>query len=94
MEERRKIVFDNKIPLTWILSSAASILFLLFVVLWNIASQSSKLDQLIIQSQKEEQNNVNRDAKMDSLVKESYDSKRNIELQNLRLESLERSKVK
>lgn len=94
MEERRRISFDNKIPLTWLISSAATVLVLLASLLWNVALQSNKLDQLIAQSEKTERGNIARDEKLESLWREAYDAKKNSEMLNVRIQALERSKSK
>jgi len=92
MEERRQITFDNKIPLTWIISSCGVILMLLSTLLWNVAAQSNKLDQLISQMDKNEQLNLKRDAKLDVLMHDSFDSKKNEEVMTIRIQALERGK--
>lgn len=92
MDERRRITFDNKIPLTWMLSSCGAILMLLASVLWNVAAQSSKLDQLIVQMDKNEQLNLKRDAKLDVLMRDGYDSKKNEEIMTIRIQALERGR--
>lgn len=91
MEERRAIVFDNKIPLTWLISSAGTVLLLLITVLWNVANQNNKLDQLVKQAEKSDRYTIERDKKIDDLMKEGYESKRLIELMNQRLEAVEKA---
>jgi hypothetical protein len=91
MEDRRRVTFDNNIPLTWLISSCGTILILLATVLWNIASQSNKLDQLIIQMEKSEQLNLKRDAKLDVLMRDGFDAKKNEEIMTIRIQALERS---
>lgn len=93
-EERRRITFDNKIPLTWLITSAASILLLLASVLWNVAAQSNKLDQLIIQMDKSERLNLERDKRLDVLIRDGYDTKKNEEIMLLRIQVLERERSK
>lgn len=92
MEERRQITFDNKIPLTWIISSCGVILMLLSTLLWNVAAQSNKLDQLIYQMEKNEQSNLKRDAKLDVLMRDGFDAKKNEEIMTIRIQALERGK--
>lgn len=92
MQERRAIVFDNKIPLTWLLSSAGTVLALLVTVLWNVANQNNKLDQLVLQAQKAETYNVERDKKLETLMKDGYETRRVSDLINLRLEAVEKVK--
>lgn len=94
MDDRRRITFDNKIPLTWLLSSGGSILILLAALLWNVANQSNKLDQLITQSEKMERNNLARDEKFESLLRDGYEAKRNAEILNMRIDALEKAKTK
>lgn len=90
MQERRALVFDNKIPLTWLLTSAGTVLILLVSVLWNVASQSNKLDQLVAQSAKVEQSNLERDKRLEALMREGYETRRVSDLINLRLEAVEK----
>lgn len=94
MDDRRRIVFDNKIPLTWLLSSAGTVLTLLAVLLWNVAAQSNKLDQLITQSEKMERTNLARDIKLETLIRDGYESKRNTEILNMRIDALEKARAK
>lgn len=89
MEDRRPISFDNKIPLTWLLSSAGTVFILLITVLWNVANQSIKLDQLVLQSLKNEQRNIERDSKFDILIRDSYEVKRNVDILSIRVGNLE-----
>lgn len=90
MEDRRSIRFDNKIPLTWLLSSAGTVLLLLITVLWNVANQSNKLDQLVVQSLKNEQHNIERDSKFEVLIRDSYEAKRNADVLSIRVDNLEK----
>ena len=88
------MVIDNKIPLTWLLTSAGTLILLLATVLWNVAAQSNKLDQLITQSEKTERRNIERYIKLDTVIRESYDAKRNAEILGLRIEALEKARAK
>lgn len=88
------MTIDNKIPLTWLLSSAGAVLVLLATVLWNVAAQSNKLDQLIIQAEKTERRNIERDVKLESVIRDNYDTKRNAEILALRIEALEKARSK
>lgn len=83
MEERRAITFDYKIPLTWLLTTSGTVLVLLLSVLWNVASQSSKLDQLVSQAEKIERHSLERDQKLESLIRENY-------VLSVRIEALEK----
>lgn len=72
MQERRAIAFDNKIPLTWLLTSGGTVFTLLVSLLWNVASQSSKLDQLVAQAEKIERHSIERDQKLEALIRENF----------------------
>lgn len=65
-------MFDNKIPLTWLLTSAGTVFVLLVSVLWNVASQSNKLDQLVIQAEKNERHSIERDQRLEALIRENF----------------------
>lgn len=93
-EERRSVNFDGRIPLTWLFSSAGAVLLLLFSLLWNVAGQSNKLDQLIVQADKAERHNVERDVKLEGVIRDGYDMKRNAEILQLRIEALEKARTK
>lgn len=92
--DRRSVEIDNKIPVTWLVSSGATVLVLLATVLWNVAAQSNKLDQLIIQADKTERRNIERDVKLEAVIRDSYDTKRNAEILSLRIEALEKARTK
>lgn len=92
MQERRAIVFDNKIPLTWLLSTAGTVLLLLISVLWNIANQNNKLDQLVTQAERTDSYNIERDKKLEALIKDGYEARRVNDLINLRLEAVEKAR--
>lgn len=94
MDDRRRIVFDNKIPLTWLISSGATILLLLTSLLWTVAHQSDKLDELVSQAAKNERRTEELNSKMESFIKDSYDSKRTSEILGIRIDALEKAKSK
>lgn len=72
MLDRRAVGFDNKIPLTWLLTSGGTVFTLLVSLLWNVASQSSKLDQLVVQAEKIERHSIERDQKLEALIRENF----------------------
>lgn len=72
MIDRRAISFDNKIPLTWLLTSAGTAFVLLVSVLWNVAGQSNKLDQLFAQAEKIERHSAERDQKLEAVIRENF----------------------
>lgn len=78
------------IPLTWLLSSAGTILLTLAVTLWNIAAQSNKLDQLITSNIKLEKRLDDRDARIDALRDKLFIYERGIDSIQMRLDLLER----
>jgi len=92
MQERRAVTFDNKIPLTWLLSCAGTVFVLLITVLWFVSGQSNKLDQLVNQADKQERRNLERDAKLESVIRDGYDSKRNADILTLRIDALEKAR--
>jgi hypothetical protein len=83
-------VVDMRIPLHWLLSSAAAILLTLAATLWNIAGQSNKLDQLIITNAKMEKRLDDRDTRIDTLRDKMFTYERNLDSVQMRLEALER----
>ena len=87
-------VFDMKIPLTWLLSSAAAVLFTLGATLWNIAGQSSKLDQLILNGGKLEKRLDDRDTRIDGLRDKINVIERVDDNLTLRIEAIERTRSK
>src|SRR5574337_775186 len=48
-------IIDAKLPLTWLLSSAAALVLALVSLEWSVAAQNNKLEQLIAQYSKIEQ---------------------------------------
>lgn len=83
---------DMRVPLSWLLSSAATILVTLGATLWNIAGQSNKLDQLIITNQKLEKRLDDRDTRIDSLRDKIFGLERASDNLTLRIDTLERAK--
>lgn len=81
-----------RVPLSWLLSSAATILVTLGATLWNIAGQSNKLDQLIITNQKLEKRLDDRDTRIDSLRDKIFGLERASDNLTLRIDTLERAK--
>jgi septal ring factor EnvC (AmiA/AmiB activator) len=83
---------DMRVPLSWLLSSAATIIVTLGATLWNIAGQSNKLDQLIITNQKLEKRLDDRDTRIDSLRDKIFGLERANDNLTLRVDTLERAK--
>lgn len=91
-EPREQQFVDMRVPLPWLLSSAAAIMVTLGATLWNIAGQSNKLDQLIVTNQKLEKRLDDRDTRIDSLRDKIFALERAADNLTLRIESLERAK--
>lgn len=92
VEERERQFVDMRVPLSWLLSSAATILVTLGATLWNIAGQSNKLDQLIVTNQKLEKRLDDRDTRIDGLRDKIFALERANDNLTLRLDTLERAK--
>lgn len=90
-EPRETRIVDMRIPLHWMLSTAGAILVTLAMTLWNIAGQSSKLDQLIIANAKMEKRLDDRDARIDVLRDRLSQVDRALDALGLRIEVLERA---
>lgn len=84
-------VVDMRIPLHWLLSSAAAILMTLAATLWNIAGQSNKLDQLIVTNTKMEKRLDDRDGRIDGIRDRIFGLESTINMMQLRVEALERA---
>lgn len=91
-EEKDRQFVDMRVPLSWLLSSAATIVVTLGATLWNIAGQSNKLDQLIITNQKLEKRLDDRDTRIDGLRDKIYALERANDNLTLRIDTLERAK--
>lgn len=91
-EEKERQFVDMRVPLSWLLSSAASIIVTLGATLWNIAGQSNKLDQLIITNVKLEKRLDDRDTRIDGLRDKISALERTGDNLTLRIEALERAK--
>jgi septal ring factor EnvC (AmiA/AmiB activator) len=91
-EDKDQQFVDMRVPLSWLLSSAATIVFMLGATLWNIAGQSNKLDQLVITNQKLEKRLDDRDTRIDGLRDKIFGLERANDNLNLRIDTLERAK--
>jgi septal ring factor EnvC (AmiA/AmiB activator) len=81
-----------RVPLPWLLSSAAAVMMALGATLWNVAGQSNKLDQLIVTNQKLEKRLDDRDTRIDNLRDKIFALERSNDNLTLRLDTLERAK--
>lgn len=84
-------IIDAKLPLTWLLSSAAALVLSLVSLEWSVAAQNNKLEQLIAQYSKIEQRLDARDQRMDDLMRQFYEMQRLDDAQSMRIDTLERT---
>lgn len=93
--ERPQKVIDMKLPLTWLVGSAITIIALVVTVTWNASAQTQKLenkiDQLIGNTSKLEKRLDDRDDRMESLRERMYKVDRTTDSLNTRIEQLERN---
>jgi uncharacterized membrane protein len=92
--DRRVNIVDTKLPLTWLLSTAGIVTVFLATTLWNVSMQSNKLDQLVVSTTKIESNMSAQDGKMDKLKDSVNQLQRMGDIQQTRIEQLERSNRK
>lgn len=84
-------IIDLQLPLPWLLSSVAAIMLTLASMVWSVAGQSNKLDQLILNTAKLEKRVDERDTRVDNLKEAQYESRRVQDSHALRIEALERA---
>jgi len=80
-----------QLPLPWLLSSAAAILVAMVAMVWSVAGQSNKLDQLILNTAKLEKRVDERDTRVDTIKEQAYEARRVQDSHGLRIEALERA---
>jgi hypothetical protein len=87
-------VIDTKIPLTWLISTAFALLGAFSALLWSIAAQSNKIDQVLVQQAKTDARLDNRDVRIDVLANTFTGAVSTIQRiddrQDLRLDNIER----
>ena len=79
-----------RIPLTWLLSSAAIMISLLCTTLWTVAGQSNKLEQIVGTSVKLEKRLDDRDEKTEAMRERMFNFDRTTDNLKLRVDALER----
>lgn len=88
-------IIDTKLPLTWLLSTAGSIILALALVGMSISANTektqAKLDTLILNTAKLEKRVDDRDTRTDAIKETQYSMQRMIDALNMRTESLERA---
>jgi hypothetical protein len=87
-------IIDLQLPLPWLLSSIAGIMVAMATMVWSIAGQSNKLDQLILNTAKLEKRVDDRDGRLDTVKEAQYQMLRVQDAQNMRLDALERANHK
>lgn len=87
-------IIDLQLPLPWLLTSMAGIMAAMATMVWSIAGQSNKLDQLILNTAKLEKRVDDRDGRLDTVKEAQYQMLRVQDAQNMRLDALERANHK
>lgn len=92
-EVAQKII-DTKLPLTWLLSSAAAIIMAMTLIAINFNKQSdalnSKMDAVLASNAEMKVQSKERDGKYDALRETVYAAQRTLDAHDLRLNALER----
>lgn len=83
-------IIDTKINLMWLIGTSGATMAFLCGLTWGIAVQSNKLDQLLLQQDKADKRQDNRDGQIDHLRVDISDIQRVDDKQDLRIEALER----
>ena len=84
---------DMRVPLPWLLTSAAGIMVTLGMTTWNIAGQTGKLDQLIVSNLKLEKRIDERDLRLELLKDKLNMIERTQDSVVLRLEAYDRGRA-
>lgn len=91
-------IIDTKLPLTWLLSTAASIILALAAFAMTISSNTektqAKLDTLILNIAKLEKRVDDRDTRTDAIKETQYSMQRMIDGLTMRMETQERERRK
>lgn len=84
-------IVDMQLPLPWLLSSAAAITLMMATMVWSVAGQSNKLDQLITNTAKLEKRVDERDSRVELIKDAQYEARRVQDLLTQRIDVLERA---
>jgi hypothetical protein len=87
-------IIDLQLPLPWLLSSLAGIFIGFAAMIWSVAGQSNKLDQLILNTAKLEKRVDERDGRVDNIKEGLYEARRVQDSLGLRIDALERASRK
>jgi outer membrane murein-binding lipoprotein Lpp len=83
-----------QLPLPWLLSSVAAIMLTMATMVWSVAGQSNKLDQLITNTSKLEKRVDERDTRVELMKDAQYEARRVQDLLTQRIDNLERASRK
>lgn len=88
-------IIDTKLPLTWLLSTAATIIATMTLIAINFNRQSdalaAKMDTVLAVTAEMKSQSKERDIKYDGMRESVYGVQRNIDAHELRINNLERS---
>lgn len=87
-------IVDMQLPLPWLLSSVAAIMLTMATMVWSVAGQSNKLDQLITNTSKLEKRVDERDTRVELMKDAQYEARRVQDLLTQRIDNLERASRK
>lgn len=83
-----------QLPLPWLLSSVAAIMMGFAGIIWSVAGQTNKLDQLITSTAKLEKRVDERDSRVETIKDAQYEARRQQDLLEQRVANLERGQRK
>lgn len=83
-------IIDLQLPLPWLLSAVAAIMMGFAGMIWAVAGQTSKLDQLIASTAKLEKRVDDRDSRVETMKDAQYEARRQQDLLEQRVANLER----
>ncbi len=90
-------IIDTKLPLTWLLSTAAAIITTMTLIAINFNRQSdalnAKMDAVLISNAELKLQSKERDGKYDALREALYSAQRTIDAHDLRISTLERASM-
>ena len=87
-------IIDLQLPLPWLLTSVASIMIGFAGIIWAVAGQTNKLDQLIASTAKLEKRVDDRDSRVETMKDAQYEARRQQDLLEQRVANLERGQRK
>ena len=87
-------IIDLQLPLPWLLSSVVAILLGFTGIIWSVAGQTNKLDQLIANTAKLEKRVDERDSRVEAMKDAQYEARRVQDLLTQRIDNLERGQRK